>query len=314
MLHRPWVAPLVVAFWCVTTGWLAATKILPALDAGDAPNENAFLASHGHGKPVGWSVLWDGTPIGWALTESSRDGDGGITVRSRLHCDRLPLDEILTGWAGTLVKRSLDGDAPTSLDATGVIVVNAAGRLKSFTSTVTLPGSAQRVSLEGLADGEGDVAVTFRAGDIRYDTTVRVPGRGIVGDELSPQAMLPGLYEGRRWTVPVYSPLRPVTAPLHVLHAVVEGEETIFWGNRLVNARVVCYREDPSSPREPRCKVWVDRSGLVLRHESAFLGATMEFVRRTDEEAERLARMAALVEPKPAVPVITDEPREPSPP
>lgn len=296
MLHRPWTAPLVVAFWCVTTGWLVGTKILPAFHSGEAPSEAAFLAEGDRLLPVGWSVHWNGSPIGWALNESSREADGGITVRSRLHCDRLPLDEMLPGWAGTLVQRSLRRGASTSLDATGRIDLDAAGRLRAFTSVVTLPGTGQNVSIEGVADEAGEVTVAFRAGALRYDTTVRVPGRGMVGDELSPHAMLPGLHEGRRWTVPVYGPLRPGGPPLQILHAVVGAEETIFWGNRLVNARVVSYREDPSSPREPRCRVWVDRSGRVLRHESALLGAKMEFIRRTDAEAERLARVARLVD------------------
>ncbi|MFM7108945.1 MAG: hypothetical protein ACKOZU_10170 [Planctomycetaceae bacterium] len=314
MLHRPWVAPLVVAFWCVTTGWLAGTKILPAFHAGEAPDEAAWLTANDRLAPVGWSVHWNGSPIGWALNESSRDPDGGTTVRSRLHCDRLPLDEMLPGWAGTLVQRALHRGESTSLDATGRIAIDAAGRLQAFTSTVTLPATGQRVALEGVADGAGEIAVSFHAGDLRYDTTVRVPGHGMVGDELSPQAVLPGLYEGRRWTIPVYSPLRPGRATLQVLHAVVGPEETIFWGDRLVNARVVSYREDPSSPREPRCRVWVDRSGRVLRHESALLGAKMEFVRRTDDEAERLARLAALVDAAAHDGELADDPAEDFPP
>lgn len=296
MLHRPWVAPLVIAFWCVTAGWLAGTKILPVFGAGEAPNGAAFLAGDDGLPPVGWSVNWNGGPIGWAINESSREADGTITVRSRLHCDRLPLDEMLPGWTGTLVKRSLRRGDSTTLDATGRIVIDPAGTLRGFTSTVTLPGGGRQVTLEGVAEGDGTVAITLCAGELRYDTTVRLPGRGMVGDELSPQAALPGLYEGRRWKVPVYSPLRPGGAPLQILHAVAGGEETIFWADRLVKARVVTYREDPSSPREPRCRMWVDRSGRVLRHESALLGAKMEFVRRTDADAARLAETAALVD------------------
>ena len=114
-------------------------------------------------------------------------------------------------------------------------------------------------------------------------------GRAGIGDELSPQATLPGLTEGRRWTVPVYSPLRPGQSPLEILHAEVSGEETIFWEDSLVRVHVVAYREDPSSNREPRSRLWVDRSGRVLRQEAALLGARVSFVRRSDAEAARLA-------------------------
>lgn len=296
MLHRTWVAPLVVAFWCVTSGWLVFTKILPTFLDDAAPPRASLVAPGARPPPVGWTVYWNGTPIGWAVSESHRAAAGGVTVDSRLHCDRMPLEEILPAWAGSLVQRALRGDASKALDAAGHVVFDSSGRIESFASTVTLPGTREQVLLHGTASAQGEVSITFRAGELRYETTMHVPDRVLLGDELSPQAMLPGLYEGRRWVVPVYSPLRPGTAPLQVLHAHVGGEETIFWDGRLVNARVVTYREDPSSPREPRCRLWVDRGGRVLRQESALLGAKMEFLRRTDLEAERLARAAALTD------------------
>lgn len=302
MLHRTWVTPLVVAFWCVTSGWLIVAKILPTFHAGSAPNQAHLVAAGTRLVPAGWTVHWKGIPIGWALTESHRSADGGITVANRLHCDQLPLDEMLSGWAGSLVKRTLRGRTSTMLDAAGRVVFDSGGRLRSFASTVTLPGTTEKIVLEGRVAGRGEVTIEFRAGELRYETTRTVPDQVLMGDELSPQATLPGLYEGRRWTLPVYSPLRPGHAPLQFLHASVGGEETIFWDNRLVIARVVTYREDPSSSREPRCRLWVDRSGRVLRHEAAFLGGTMEFVRRSDAEAERLVAVGALIDavPQPA--------------
>ena len=296
MLHRPWVAPLVVGCWCITVGWLFGTKILPTFVGGVAPNHaSAANASQGF-APVGWTVHWNGTPIGWALTQSQPSAEGGVTIDNRLHCDRLPLHDILPVWLRSLLPRGRAIGQSTTLDARGRIVVDASGSLRSFASTVTLPGTAEQVVLEGVVEKRGEVRITFRAGDLRYETTTRVPEQVMMGDELSPQATLPGLYEGRRWIVPVYSPLRPGKTPLEILHAAVGGEETIFWGNRLTNARVVTYREDPSSSRPPRCRLWVDRSGRVLRHESAILGAAMEFVRRTDAAAERLAAVAELVD------------------
>jgi hypothetical protein len=294
MLHRPWAAPLVVGFWCVTVGWLAAAKILPSFLGGMPPSQTVAIGAGHRFAPVGWTVNWNGSPIGWALAQSHRSAEGGVTVDNRLHCDRLPLDEMLPAWVGSLVRRSLPEVPSTTLDTRGRVVIDASGRLQSFASTVMLPGTAENVVLEGTVDPRGDVRITLRAGDLRYETTTRVPEQVMMGDEMSPHATLPGLYEGRRWIVPVYSPLRPGTAPLQILHAVVGGEETIFWGNRLVNARVVTYRDDPSSPRPPRCRLWVDRSGRVLRQESTLLGGSMEFVRRTDTEAERLASVAEL--------------------
>lgn len=78
-------------------------------------------------------------------------------------------------------------------------------------------------------------------------------------------------------------------SPLEILHAEVGSEETIYWAGSLVQARVVVYRDDPTSDREPRCRLWVDRAGRVLRQEAALLGAEVVFVRRSDEEAVRMA-------------------------
>lgn len=313
MLHRPWIAPLVVGFWCVTCGWLLGAKILPAFQGGAVPGHNAFPGTGPLPQPVGWTVHWNGSPIGWALTLARRAEEGGTLVESRLQCDRLPLHEMLPAWAGTLVpgaRRSMDS---TTLAAAGRAMIDVSGKLRSFASTVRLPGTSDHVALEGRVAADGEVTVVLRAGELRYEMSRRVPEHVVIGDELAPQATLPGLYEGRRWTVPAYSPLRPGNAAFQVLHAIVGGEETIFWDNRLVNARVVTYREDPSNPRESRCRLWVDRSGRVLRHESSLLGARMEFVRRTDAETERLMTVAFGDEGSEPVMTVGAEPEDPTP-
>lgn len=288
MLYRPWLAPIVVGFWCVTSGWLLVSKVLPTLQGGAPPGYQALYASGSRLLPVGWTVHWNGNPLGWAVTDSRREEDGSVTVRSHLHFDRLPLEDILPDWAGSLVQRSWRNTRGMPLAVAGRLAIDAAGRLRAFTSRVNLPDGPDGVVLEGTVD-DGAVHIEMRVGELRYEATRHLPDEMMIGDELSPQATLPGLAEGRRWSVPVYSPLRPGRSPLQILHARVETEENLFWENRLARVHVVTYREDPSSPREPRCRLWVDRSGRVLKHESAILGSKLEFVRRSDDEAARLA-------------------------
>jgi hypothetical protein len=67
----------------------------------------------------------------------------------------------------------------------------------------------------------------------------------------------------------------------------------MFWENNLIRVHVVSYREDPSSSRPPRSRLWVDREGRVLKQESTVLAGTLVFVRRTDEDAARLVTEAA---------------------
>lgn len=291
MLQRPWFTPIVVVFWCLTSGWLLVEKILPSLSPGSPPGYQAMYTSDTGLIPVAWTVQWDDRPLGWAIAESQRTALGGLLVDSRMHFDRLPLDEIMPAWTSLLVRKALPKDGLT-FDARGRLAIDAAGDLRSFMSIVNVPGSSEQVLLNGTVDS-GTVRVHVQAGEMRYETTRHLPDQMMIGDELSPQATMPGLYEGRRWTVPVYSPLRAGSSPLEILHAEVGPEETIYWEGRLVRVHPVAYREDPASHREPRSRLWVDRTGRVLRQEATLLGSKLSFVRRSDEAAARLAATLA---------------------
>lgn len=288
MLQRPLLTPAVVVFWLVTTGWLVVTKILPSLNPGLPPGHQALYASGSRIIPVAWTVLWNERPIGWALSTATRTESRGLDVESRLHFDRLPLNEMLPGWAGVFFRHVARDQAPTAFDARGRLAIDPQGRLRSFASQVAFPGAQEDVSLEGTVD-DGEVAVSVKAGGLHYETVKHLPEHVMLGDELSPQATMPGLYEGRRWTVPVYSPLRPGQSPIEILHADVGAETTLFWEDGLVRVHVVSYRDDPTSRREPRCRLWVDLEGRVLRQEASLFGARMTFLRRTDDSAAWLA-------------------------
>lgn len=290
-LQRPLLTSVIVGFWCLTSGWLLATKVLPSLHPGSPPGQQALYTAGNRLVPVGWTVQWNDRPVGWALTETQRSALDGLIVDSRLHFDRLPLDEMLPPWVRLLVQRTVGNGPESSFDARGRLSIDAAGELRAFTSIVSLPGTADQVVLNGTID-DGQMRVAIRAGEMRHETTRSFPRHIMIGDELSPQATLPDLYEGRRWTVPMYSPLRPRQAPIEILHAVVGGEESMFWDDALVRTRVVSYHEDPSGHHEPRCRMWVDLSGRVLRQEALLLGARLSFLRRTDAEAVDLAAAA----------------------
>jgi hypothetical protein len=291
MAQRPFFTPVVVAFWCVTTGWLAIAKILPAWQPGAPPGHQALYATGSRLMPVAWTITCGDKPVGWALTRPTRIEGKGIQVDSRLHFDRLPWDELLPSWA-TLLVRQLSNDPFAAFDARGRLIIDARGTLESFSSAVDLPGTDQPVVLNGTVQ-DGTVTIQVAAGEMRYDVTRHLPTDVMIGDELSPQATLPNLTEGRRWTMPVYSPVRTGRSPLEILHAEVGREETFYWNDQLVPAHVVSYREDPTSDREPRWRLWVDRSGRVLRQEAALLGARVAFVRRSDDDAARLAKAEA---------------------
>ena len=284
MLYRPWLIPLVVLFWCVSSGWLLLAKILPSLSPGSPPGYQALYMAENRLIPVAWTVLWNDQPLGWATSQSERTEVGGMEVESLLHFDRLPIDEVLPAWTKLLLRQSLTPGVSYALDARGHLTIDPQGDLRSFQSVVSLPATADRVFLNGRID-KGEVTVDVRAHGMNYTVSRHLPRQITIGDELSPQATLPGLYYNRQWTVPVYSPLRPGQAPIQILHARVAGEESMFWDDKLVRVDVVHYRDDPAAHREPRCRLWVDRSGRVLKQESLMLGSKLVFLRRSDEAA-----------------------------
>lgn len=287
MLQRPWLTPIVVVFWCLTSGWLFVEKILPSLSPGSPPGMAVYSSSRGL-IPVAWTVQWNDRPLGWAITETRRSPLGGLLVDSRMHFERVPLDEIVPSWTGVLFRNALPKGGGMTLDARSRMVLDAGGDLRSFASTVDVPGSTDPVVLNGVVNS-GTVRVNVEAGGMRYETTRHIPERIMLGDELSPQATMPGLFEGRRWTVPLYSPLRAAGSPIEILHAEVGAEETIYWEGQLTRVHVVNYREEPGGHHEPRCRLWVDRTGRVLRQEAALLGSRLLFVRRSDSAASLLA-------------------------
>jgi len=314
-MQRPFFTPLVVGFWLVTTGWLVVEKILPSMSPGSPPGYQALYTSGNRLIPVAWSVSWNDRPIGWASSSTERTADGGLVVVSLLHFDRLPIDEMLPRWTKALVRRALeqgqpggspaldqgpsDGSDSLSFDARGRLSIDAEGRLLSFNSIVDLPGTSDKVFLNGSIDDD-NLSITIQGRGLKYETRRYLPSNVMIGDELSPQATLPGLYTGRRWTVPVYSPIRPGHSPIEVLHAHVTDEETISWEDQIVRVHVVAYRDDPTSHREPRCRLWVDESGRVLKQEASMLGCRMTFLRRSDEEAEAMAATEDPVSGRPA--------------
>jgi len=287
MLYRPWSILLVVVFWCVTTGWLVVEKILPSLAPGSPPGYQALYASGNRLAPVAWTVSWNDLPLGYATSEAVRTESGGMEVESLLHFDRLPIDEMLPAWTKLLLRPTVAPGTTLTLDARSRMEIDADGHLRAFSSKVDLPGTVDCVTLDGTVD-DGDVSILIRARDMRYTTVRHLPAQLTIGNELSPQATIPGLYRNRRWTVPIYSPLRPGHAPIEILHAHVAGDEMMAWGDDLVRVHVVHYADDPAAHREPRCRLWVDQEGRVLRQESVMLGSKLAFVRRTDDDARRL--------------------------
>lgn len=289
MLTRPWLFPVIIVAWAISMNWLVTAKIVPSWSEDAPPGNQIVYATDNRLIPVAWTVLWNDIPVGYAISQANRQPDRGLKVESVLHFDVMPLDEMLPAWLQAVVQRGINGRITIPFDTRGTVQLDPRGSLQAFTSTVTVPGTDRQVVLSGTVD-KGLVSVVVDAHGMRYDVSRRIPDDTIIGDELSPQATMPGLAVGRRWTVPTYSPLRPAGSPIELLHAHVTGEQMFFWQDTLTRVHEVCYRTDPTAPHhEPRFTMFVDMNGRVLKQDSMFLGARLTFVRRSDQDAADLA-------------------------
>jgi hypothetical protein len=200
------------------------------------------------------------------------------------------LNDLLPTWAKTFLGAK-GGTLPTSieLEAFGRMTINSHGELRDFRSIVRVPEAQQSVHLYGSIDPDNKVTVSLRSGNLQYETSRNLPNNLSIRDELSPQATMPGISQGQRWTVPFYSPLRPSQQPIEILYASVAGHEVLHFDDQLVNADIVNYRTTPNDHQPTRSRIWVAPRGKVLQHESTILGAKLLFMRRTDTVALSLA-------------------------
>ena len=161
-MHRPWLAPIVIIFWCLTTSWLVVAKILPSLLPGSPPGYQALYASNNRLIPVAWTVLWKEQPIGWAVSNSE---PGRQMERSPskqpLHFDRLPIEELAARpGLKPLMGRALDAPRTVSTSRPAAPCRSTRkGQLRAFRSDRRPPRAAvDKVVLDGTVD-DGHVKI-----------------------------------------------------------------------------------------------------------------------------------------------------------
>jgi hypothetical protein len=287
-----WYNIAVCLLWVISMSWLVSQKFLPPLLVGDPPNYRAIADSRHYQAPIGWKLLVNGKSLGWAVNSATRLPDATTEVRSRVHFNHIPLEELTPGFLHTLLAQIVERRvARMTMDTESSLLIDEQGCLVSFRSALHLPSARNIVRIHGTVAGS-QLKLTIRSGEFSYTTETFLPPKALAGDMLSPQACLPGLHEGQSWTVPTYSPLRPPNNPLEILKARVEGAEPIIWNGRLEEAWLVVFRPDPGlgfgSDKTLRGRLWVRRDGTVLRQQVMVFDSVLTFVRLPDKEAAEL--------------------------
>jgi hypothetical protein len=187
------------------------------------------------------------------------------------------------------------------MDAASMLEIDPLGRLSGIYSSLNAVGIDTGVVIRGRVRGT-TLSGEVRSGIISQPFERYLPPNALFGDELSPQARLPGLRLGQEWTVPVYSPLRFSESrnPVEVLHAKVEGRESVVIGDDNVLTSVVVYRSDSGSilsgAQTPRGKLWVADDGTVLKQTSRLFGSQLTFLRAAPERVKQILVEALPVE------------------
>jgi hypothetical protein len=295
-MHSRWYTVSVVLLWLTTMGWLVKEKVLPSLVMGEPPDYQAILDVQ-RGSTIGWRMLWDDRKIGWAVTSTSPVANGLTEVRSHVHFEELPLQEIVPEWLAGMLRPFGTRRAPLRMDVCSTLTFDPLDRLSQFESVIRFQPKVEALKLRGRIEG-AKLLLTVHCGEIQpYETEVPAPRNSIVNDGLAPLGFLPRLRKGQRWTVETYSPLRPSTSPGEILHASVDDRMPLVWNGQVKDTWLVVYRSDPGSALvsagSPCGKLWVNtRDGMILQQQAAVLRSTLKFIRTPKEEAVLLAKEA----------------------
>ncbi len=296
MGHR-WFNLVVVLFWLCSMTWLMVAKVFPPLQVGDPPSyRSLYSVADEQQEPICWELFWNDRPIGNAITQLTKTRAGITEVKSQVHFSRLPVEDVAPPLLRPLLRSAIPAGGSLSLDADSRIDIDPLGQLVGFQSSMRPGGQRDAVVvLRGKVQGSL-LIVTFDTGGGMKPIEQTLPSSALIGDELSPQARMPGLHVGQTWTVKVYNPLRGLGGDLEVLQAKVEGPEMLLLDNEPQSVLVVVYRTDSGSilggSREPRGKLWVASDGAVLKQVTYLFGKRLTFLRADAERSAELVDAA----------------------
>jgi hypothetical protein len=293
-MQSRWFTATVIVLWLVTMTWLVKEKVLPPLLRGEPPNYADIARAQLNKSEVGWDILFNNRAVGWALTDAKAQQATGLTeIRGRVHFERLPLDELLSGWLQPLTGIPDKHTEHLQIDVRSVLTLDPLGRLIRVDSVTRFEPSGWAVWVRGTVEA-GQLQLQFHTENITVPFEMTLPPDALLSNLLQPQFQLPHLRLGQTWTVPVCTPFWPKKYPVDVVHATVENEEPLQWNGATENTWLVVYRDDPASgmgeKQGQRARIWVrkDPQGTVVKQEMTLPNsALLTFVRLSADEAKK---------------------------
>lgn len=288
-----WYSIAVVLLWLASMSWLVATKIVPGMLVGKPPSYETILEAQVGKPPVGWRVSFDEQPVGWALSCFDRIPNGTTEIRSVVHFERIPVEKLIPPLFRTMLGIG-DLQLPIGkleMETESLVLVDPLNRLAGFDACLRMKPRQEVIKMSGTIKGN-QLEVAIQAGAQAFPPqTIKLPENALLGDDLSPQTLLPNLRLGQTWEVPSCTFFHP-NAPLEKVRATVEEVTSFMVHKRREDVWLVVYRGDPTlglkGDKNIRGRLWVRRDGTVLKQEIRLLGVRLSFLRMGDEEAVAL--------------------------
>ena len=280
MANRVFVCAVIV-LWLGSMSWLMVDKILPSFHGGEPPIGAGFEPN----VPVAWRVTWGDREVGYAASKRTPGVLGTTNLDNRVILNDVPLLDLVPA-----LMRQVVGDIGSmKFDARTTLEFDSLDNFSEFESRVSINEVNSVLKLDGKVNGAFlDLKVEF--GDVKYEPKVPIGDQSMLSEALFPDAKLPYLYVGRRWTEEIYNPFHAPSAPVESVDVEVTGIETLTQDG--VNHRVMRVEfygpPAPGVPEEARLQAiaWVRQpDGVVLRQDVIISNSKLRFDRLSDKEA-----------------------------
>jgi hypothetical protein len=263
MPSRPFILGILL-FWFGTMGWMFYREYLPRFGAGEPPPFHIDLADEVGGQVILWDVFQKEERIGSGQTKINRNQDRVFELRNDILFSKMDKGPVQFKKMSSLYRITTKGDLLSfvSVMKFEIIQIQHEARFKGEVQDGML---TPKLTLIGPLLDKGPLLGNFLP---REFAAVKVPKTGSLLNVLHPQSKIPGLFEGKTWTVPTYDPL---VANMSEKMAIV-GTGELAWDGGVFP----CWRIDVAEPgthaepgKQPDYRIWVRRSDdLVLQQEA----------------------------------------------
>ena len=208
--------------------WLLIEGKFFLLHEGEPPTGAGFEP----GVPVAWKVSWGDREVGYAASKRTPGVLGTTNLENRVVLEDVPLLDLVPA----LMRRVVGDIGSMKFDARTLLEFDSLDNFSKFESRVAINEVSSVLELDGKVNG-AFLEVKVKFGDVHYEPKVPIANQAAFSEALFPDAKLPYLYVGRRWSEEIYNPFHAPNAPIETVDVEVTGIETLSIGDE--NQRVL---------------------------------------------------------------------------